>query len=912
MKNLQHKIPWLLMLLALLALVSCRKDKDILTTIGGTIEDAPVEDDGKVFLSDREQWLRWEKDDQIYIWSTEGVAATYDLEEASYNKLTGTFSSTNSEVTANSTIYAFYPPTLATKGSGTITSGSMTLFWPSRHDYRTTNPSDTLADNSFGKGAIPMVAYRDAHDPNDLFFHSLAGILRFQLYAGGNLTDEATDEFTIQTITFEARDEDLSGDLSKQLSGPFTISKTSIEDPQPQIVPTVSPSANNRKDTISNINKIIGGTGANKNNLFTFYLPLPAVADPYGGGTHKTTYHLKMKVIGTQNDGTKETVTKYFSRTLTVDIRRLSVTMMPAMEITGLSTDETGSGSTGTPTIVGCGTPARPFQVYTADQLKYLRDCNNNHTTVNGQTLGSNTYIKICRSDITLTAPSSKQVVVRGRPRLRLSATKDDPVGTSTEWNQGFVDFAGHFYFSSSAGENGGITNNSGHPLFESIVDNAWVEGVYVKGTINLNSGSGNFSPLCGENAGTMKDCHNKCRVTSTSGHNLAGLCCTNTGTITGGANDGQLTTTGNVAGICYSNSGTLQGNFSLSSAVPDGTNIAGICYSNSGYVQDCQVSANVGDITSSGNWGVVVFENSGEVTNCRSAGTIVFSTSGSIGGVVNTNNAGGIVDGCSLNVTLRGGAGSVGGIVAVVNGGVVRNCYANGEPTISGTPMGGSLNQALYAGGIVGWLHGGAVYNCYNRCMVSGATNSGSMLGRIDNGAIIENCWSDQPSHFLGEVSDRGDQGEIGPFCFSAYASDTNRNTNLNCALILPYWYRIMVPWSMKHRVDQAVASSSELSPTNARFKTLTDNYYVSGYYGTEAHPPVLEPVSRPAGDKYLSDALNTWVDTYGEAMELNKYRRWYSPTDPSSSDIYPVYYDPDVHGTTKHYRKQRYPHRR
>ncbi|MBQ1409260.1 MAG: hypothetical protein IIY87_05835 [Bacteroidales bacterium] len=868
MKNLQHKIPWAMMLLFLLALVSCRKDKDILTNIGGVIEDSPVEDDSKVYLSDRERWLRWETGDEIFVWSTDHHSGYYTLDAASNKHLTGTFSSTNSEITANSTIYAFYPSSM-TSGDAPAAFLSdpytLTLNLPASHSYRE-NSNATAPDSSFGAGAMPMVAYRPDHDAHELFFHSLAGILRFQLYAGPALTHEATDEFTIKTITFEARNEDPSGELNIQLSGPFTITKSSIEDNQPQITPAYAynssdPNPEYRKVSITKINQKIGGTGDNKNNLFTFYLPLPAVADPYGPGSHKTTYHLKMHVYGTQNDGTKKEVDRYFVRTLTVPIRRLSVTMMPAMQIDSLSTFVGGTGSVGSPTIVGCGTEARPFQIYNADQLVYLRNRCNADQRVNGQKITKDTYIKICRSTITLVPEGT---VLHGSPDTAV-------------WTEGFSNFTGKMYFSSSAGENGGITNISGHPLFEKISSTGHVERVYVKGELTLNSGSGTFSPMCGENLGYMVDCHNRCNVTSNVGHNLAGLCVTNSNTIVGGANDALLHSTGgNVAGICYTNSGTLQGNFSLSSAVPQGDNIAGICYSNEvgGIVADCQVSANIHTVSSTGNWGVVVFENSGTVQNCRSVGTIVFTTSGSIGGVVHTNT--GTVHDCSLKVTLRGGSGSVGGIVAVMNGGTLYNCYADDDYMISGTPRGGASEHATYAGGIVGWLHDGAVYNCYNRCPVSGAINSGTVLGRIDQDATIENCWSDYSTgDFLGDKSSRADQGELGPFCFSAKSSDTS----WNCVYILKKWYRIMVPYSMRN-------------------ETALENFYVNYYTSPGVLPtPVLEPDNRPTDDyvKYLYAALNYWVSNIHTGD--NSYNTW-TNTLEQSYDVYPIF------NPSKHYR--------
>lgn len=863
MKNLQHKIPWAMMLLALLAMVSCRKDKDILTTIGGVIEDSPVEDDSKVYLSDRERWLRWETGDEIFVWSTDNHYGIYELDPASNTHLTGTFTSNNSEITANSTLYAFYPITMT---SGTNPAAllsypnELTLNLPSTHPYRDNtlviDPA-TDPDSSFGRGVMPMVAYRPEHDAHELFFHSLAGILRFQLYAGPDLTDEATDEFEITQIIIEAH--------NQRLSGAFKIKKESIEDNQPYL--TAEPltgDPNEKKITITGINQKIGGTGTNKNNLFTFYLPLPAVAYPYGDVQHYTTYELKMHVFGKQSNGSKVDIPKYFVRTMKVDIRRLSVTMMQAMEINVLDDNSDGRDSEGTPTIVGCGTEARPFQIYTAKELKYLRDCCNNSLDprVNGQPITANTYIKICRSDILLTTSTA------------YDALSENDQKKAAVWTEGFNNFTGHLYFSSSAGETGGITNISGHPLFESISSQGEIKELYVKGDLEFNAGSGTFSPMCNINYGTMKDCHNRCNVSSTSGHNLAGLCCTNYGTIEGGANDALLTTTGNVAGICYTNSGsgTLQGNFSLSTAVPDGANIAGICYDNSGEVRDCQVSANITNINSSGNWGVVVFNNSGTVTNCRSVGTVIFTTTGSIGGVVNTNT--GTVDGCSLNVTLRGGSGSVGGIVAVMNDGEVRNCYAKeGDVFIYGIPRSGASNRATYAGGIVGHLHDGDVRNCYNRCSVIGATNSGAILGRIDEDATIENCWSDLATlGFLGDVSIRDDQGEIGPFCFSAKTTDTN----LNCVLLIKNWYRIKVPWSMR---------------ANAKITT----FYSSS--------PV-DPETQSETDHYLCNALNAWLPNPNDSP----YRSWTS-TIGQAIEIYPVFIDPT---TTKHYRKQRYPHRR
>lgn len=164
----------LLMALLTLVAVSCRDDEVKLTTLGGIIEDTPVADDSKVYLSDRERWLRWENGDKIQVLDANGNSSTYTLDPSFHQQLNGVFSSEASSITASTIIYGFYPSTMA---PASIAS-TMTLTLPSSHPYRTA-VDPTHPDSSFGKGAMPMVAYRDADDGRPLRFHSLAGILRF-------------------------------------------------------------------------------------------------------------------------------------------------------------------------------------------------------------------------------------------------------------------------------------------------------------------------------------------------------------------------------------------------------------------------------------------------------------------------------------------------------------------------------------------------------------------------------------------------------------------------------------------------------------------------------------------------------------------------------------------------------------
>ena len=209
--------------LLLLTVMSCNKDEgQRLTILGGIIDDNAEEDGSKVYLSNRERWLRWENGDQIYVYApTDNKQAIYNLSSESHRQLSGNFTNDHSDITPNFPLYAFYPPTLVATGSGDITSGSMQIFWPRSHNYRQNN-DPTHPDSSFGTCAMPMVAYRPARDYHELTFHALAGILRFQLYGGSGLTEP----FTIESVVFESK----SDAENSRLSGYFTITKEAIED----------------------------------------------------------------------------------------------------------------------------------------------------------------------------------------------------------------------------------------------------------------------------------------------------------------------------------------------------------------------------------------------------------------------------------------------------------------------------------------------------------------------------------------------------------------------------------------------------------------------------------------------------------------------------------------------------------
>ena len=753
-------------LLAAATLLTAGCKKEEILSFGGQMDQFTVtdEDGQKTYLGHAEKWIYWESGDDIKAY-VDGATSKCNLVSGS-GTLEAFFRS-ESTLAEDRPVYAIYP---YSSGEGATFSGNTCngLVFPAVHPYREAG-TPTDPDSSFGRGAMPMVAWETNGTDHEIFFHVVAGILRIQIFS--------SEYKIIDEITF-VEDGAANGSSNKQISGPFTVNDVQYN--MPWLVGTSVTDAN-RTIKITGINKQVG-----PDKLLTFYLPLPAVGEG-GSGTPNTVaansythYILKMTVKTTDN--------KYFTRTLGADIHRRNITMMRALQVTSWS--EAGGVGTSNVQLVGSGTKDRPFQIYTGKELEQLRDVYIYDGTINGQPIHGMsdseepTYIKIVRSDIEL---------LNSTDYNNLSdAEQQNPSSRFANWTRGIPNFRGYMYFASSTATNGGITNRSDHPLFESIATDGYVYRVYVKSkqrdvatdvavTPTVVAG-GSFSPMCNVNSGTMNECHNKCKVSVSGNVNLAGLCVTNNGTIIAGANEAELTTEGNVAGVCFNNNGTIQGNFTISAAVPQGNNIAGIAFNNNNgaSVKDCQVSSN-SSVTSTGNWGVVVFDNKSgaEIDNCTSTGTVVYTIEGSVGGICNINS--GTVKNCTNNVEIRASQGNVGGIVATMDNAdaVVYNCCTR-------TPfLYGAIDNSRVAtniGGIAGQLLKGKIYNCYNASRVTGATNSGGMIGNLANDVDVDvqNSWSAQGQGFVGLYDDGA---HVGVFCFSATIAATYCNLIYNAS---------------------------------------------------------------------------------------------------------------------------------
>lgn len=788
---MKHNAKYTMALLALL-LAACHPDKKELVSMTARMENVSQEDEqgSKTYLTNDERWVCWEDGDYVAICPEEytGSHPFPDDKDTVHFPVTdgvGTMEALfsreiNKEAYSaifNSPITLFSPPNLDPRPKAGTNRKSWIITIPQKQPYRETVSPDP--DHTFSPSILPMVAYSGSgFNVSYNYFHPVSGILRLQFYSSG-----ATD-VTIDSIFIESHDSPISGPFELPVTNGVGV--PAIEDPEPFITPSGTPTARDYTLTVTDINKPVGGT--NQDKIHTFYVPIPATkdltltqSDPLN---YYTDYKLRVTVFGHR---TASNVKVQCKKILNAKIHRCNITKMRALDLTNFVEDGNGTSSV---QLVGCGTEDRPFQIYTLSDLAKVRDAFKlDIPRVNGQRVrgmghpNGPTYFKISRSDIVI---------------------PNDSIWIDANC-KGISNFKGYMYMETPTSNLNYVTNNSRYALFHSISDSGLVEGVRLDGNIELIARSDEFSPFCYENNGTIRNCHNNCNVIidqeGSYAKHLAGLCAINHGKIIGGANNGNLRSdSSNVAGICYKNDGRIEGSFTMSHAKLKGKNIAGVCYYNSnvlglGVVTDCVVSSSTNPVNTTGNVGVIVFENHGTVSDCRSSGSLIFTTVGSIGGIVNTNY--GIVKNCSNTVTMEGCNTSVGGIVAINMAGEVYNCDNEGDHYIMGT---NGTATATYAGGIVGWLKGGKIANCFNECEVSMAITSGGIVGKIEMTAWaqpadrpVQNCYCGFSKRLHGYIHDT--ICKVGFSCFSTNGGDFDTlygcnlfsETSFNITRVLP-----------------------------------------------------------------------------------------------------------------------------
>lgn len=868
------KFTWLL--LGALCLAGCAKEKMIFPRIMMTMDQLITDEEGngeKIALYHNEEWLKWEEEDSTRVYSISSDdkyigGALFHYETGTTDRVAYMHLDDGQEgLPEGNHYFSVFPADIGTNYSSGASLGvnNFVINLPASREYRKNIAGDSYADSSFGHNALPMVSYLNNPEPQNMEFHMVAGMMRIQFW-GKDATPWKVKKITLQSVNIPGdgihTEREGTNTLVLALSGNFNVKRLIFSNPY---LAESWVGANNAAAKVSytfkdDVARTLSSTAPGQ--LWTFYIPLPAQSTD----KDKVTTYKLMMTLELQNNSSKDPTKKYLMKGITVDIRRQCLTMMPAIGFSDddLSATDTWVSATGTSIgLVGNGTYKRPYRIYTAHELDLVREAfktaakSKTAPVINGQTVTSNTYFEIVRSDIHLVTPAQYDSIQTAEqtsnPSYQIS--NDNRI---VQWTEGIIGFTGNMSFRTavtgdgSGSGNNSILNTSTTPLFESITANGRIDRLQVRGNI-LYGGTEVFSPLCYENHGTMNDCHAKCNVTTTNANakGLAGLCVINYGSIYGGANESPLATDGEVCGCVYINYGIVQGSFSLSSAIPVGDKIAGICMHNYGTLQYCQVESNI-DPHSTGNWGVIAYYNHDSTVNgtayhgiidrCISSGSVVFSTTGSIGGIVHTNNS--VVKNCSNKVTLRGATGNVGGIVAYMYGGEVYNSDAEGSHWIDGT--GGSTlgHVAQNAGGIVGYLKAGTISNCYNQCRVDGATNSGGIVGNFDEDAVIQNAWSAFGHNFIGYNNAYGTPGE---HCFSAHLDDYNKGCNtIDTSGTQKYHIHQMRP-----NQNQDYEGEHLIVALNAWVATHTENDYCSWTAASSTSMPRLSLPSNPTKKK-------------------------------------------------------------
>ena len=707
-----------LIALSVLTLAGCKDDNiQRAYTLDATMEQLQDADNNgaKVRLYN-EQWTYWEGGDRITLRgnSSVGQAEGWLVGSSSdYEDYNGVFATTLEEIggTASKWFVALFPASddhvIAYNAGGENKGFSARIHLEESQHYRD--------DSSYARDVLPMVAWYggrewgpdpSTQDPNPprLDFHSLAGIVRLQLLNGTN----ETRHISSIVLTSVAG----NGATAKRLHGNFPI--RNLYNYNAFLDDSVYTSGDDNQLSLDMSQASGGSLEFAPNDLKSFYIVLPA----FHGMDTSSYYRLQMTVNTTEGTA--------FTKTFSAHTRRNGITYLRAINVTNFN-----SGPSNNATLVGNGTSTRPFKIYTLNDLVYVRSCFANpvggKVYVNGQEVTANTWFRIMRSDINL-SPSV--------------------------WNDGGIsNFTGHMtYYANVSNYHDttaltGITNNSTHPLFESIGANGVVDGLAIRCDSTISIG-GNYSPLCGTNNGKIINCHTGKQAAGRDPYvgsitSFSGICAINnaSGLIEGcGCSyQGRISNTAKFAGICNNNYGTIRGCYAASPMDVTGpTTAAGVCHDNNGTVEDCYFAARINSGT---RWAGIVYNNTSghTVQHCYFGdGSILFADT--VAGIVSFNN--GTVDYCWGNGNLRGD--KVGGIAATVGAtGKLTNCFINDSAfylTIRSTGtrhLGGGLAAEV--------MGGGSIRNSYvvmNNFMHPAGSAFGAVVGHIRTGGTIDNCY--------------------------------------------------------------------------------------------------------------------------------------------------------------------------
>ena len=405
-----------------------------------------------------------------------------------------------------------------------------------------------------------------------------------------------------------------------------------------------------------------------------------------------------------------------------------------AAEVTGATSAE-WDGTVATGYAGGTGTEADPYQIATGEQLAYLAqqvDEGNDYEGV---------YFKLT-ADILLN-----------------DDIEDDP----NEWNPigGYYTVSGTNYSSGFAGTFDGADHKVIGMYINDNQTDAYGEenGLFARvssvGTVkNVGVTDGRMvcagytaGGICGDNEGTISNCYNTVKITSSSSYDkYGGVCGENNGTIENSYNKGELYITGDkyyIGGVCgYNYVGTIDGCYNTGRVytTADARHVGGVCGLNEqGTVKD---SYNTGEVNGYGFTGgvcgynyagtVKTSYNKGEVTGryCNTGGVCGKSySSDATDTILKCYNEGDVI--CAYS---SGTDTYTGGICGNLSGYLIKQCYNKGTVT-------NAYNNAT--AGICGYMNKGEIRECYNSGAISGRGAVAGITGYMYTNCVLENCYN-------------------------------------------------------------------------------------------------------------------------------------------------------------------------
>ena len=548
-----------------------------------------------------------------------------------------------------------------------------------------------------------------------------------------------------------------------------------------------------------------GGRTVNPGEVVSFYLVIPSLS------RDSRLYNLEFTINGLGK------------ATLTMPLRRCGIAFPPALSLSGSNLD----GEIGLP---GNGTEERPYKIYNTDNLTYVRDQFNaaalggDTPKINGVPVTANTVFHLMRNDILL----------------------DDDW---TNFGGGIRDFVGKFVWKAYSGSRTpGITNKSQSPLFESISEGGEVIDLPMAVQIDLAGTAEAFSPFCGVNNGTLRNCRvydynpgggaeedvnskkKSGRKDNTAGlldtderANLAGFCLSNYGNILDCSCELTFGTgpTHNVAGITLNNHATIK---SCAAATPmriyTAGNGSGIAYDNQGTIEDSYftIRQTTGNAVS---WAGIAHHNTGIIRHCYTSATAAIVSTGAIAGIVMNNEAGAVVDYCWFGGSIT--SNDCGAGIAHTNLGTVINCYVNGaqivSPAVEGTVAAGLIAYHGDDGGSFSAVLANSYYYAPRiLCQDASKTHHVGALIAFAYDGVVDNCYAYETGN------------PINPFANNIATSGT---TFTNCFHVGHSDYGIS-------GIDCSITSST----TSSMLTDLNDhrNNYGTGIEWIAGNPPVLQ----------------------------------------------------------------------